>query len=213
MYGLTQAVPPSSEPVTTSLLKSHLRLNTTAEDSLLSMYITSARETFENLTQRSCLTTTWRLHLDAFPRNVIRLPMAPLQSVTSVTYYDSNDNLVTWDAANYSVDTAREPGRIVPKMWFPDWRFFSVFPPLSYKRSPKIIVEFVAGWTTDTIPTVVKQGILLLAAHYFENRAEGQATDLKELPHGFQHIVSQYSLTWCGNMNEPMGGDFGYLVE
>lgn len=206
MYGLSCTTQPASEPITTSLLKSHLRLNTTDEDSLLAMYITAARQLFESYTERACITSTWRLYMDAFPR-VIRLPKAPLQSVTSVQYYDTTNNLVTWSNTNYSVDIQREPGRIVPNVWFPGWQIWPCYPALSWAVSPKIIVEFVAGWTTNNVPALVQQGILLLASHFYANREALTADKLSDLPLGFQAICSQYALNWTSNMNAPMFGD------
>lgn len=150
--------------------------------------------------------------MDAFPK-VIRLPKAPLQSVTSILYYDQTDTQVTWATSNYSVDTKREPGRIVPKVWFPDWRVFPVYPPLSYRVSPKIEVLFVAGWTT--VPALVKQGILLLAAHYFQRRESSIEGSLTDTPQGFNAIVNQYKLGWISNMNPPQFDSkaYGYEVE
>lgn len=202
MYALELVTPPASEPIDVATLKLHLRLNTDAEDTLLSGYITAARQLFEQLTDRQCITATYKLYLDAFPR-VIHLPKAPLQSVTSVQYYDSNDNLVTWDSNNYSVDNKREPGRIGPKVWFPDWKVFPVYPPISYKRSPKIIVEFVAGWTTLTIPQLVKQALLLQASHYYQRRESQVEANLTAVQHGFRTIVDMYKLGWITNMNRP----------
>ncbi len=212
MYGLELITAPASEPVTAAELKAHLRLNTTDEDALLSHFISAARQLFETLTDRAVITSTWSLHLDAFPR-VLRLPRAPLQSVTWVRYYDQSDTQVTWDAANYSVDTKREPGRVVPKVWFPDWRIFPVYPPLSYKVSPKIEVRFVAGWSS--VPALVKQAILLLAAHYFQRRDSHVEGKLDEVPLGFMSIVNQYKLGWISNMNPPMysPNSYGYGVE
>lgn len=208
MYGLECTSPPASEPVTTATLKAHLRLNTTDEDSLLTAHITAAREQFEHLTDRACITSTWKLYMDGFPR-VIRLPRAPLQSVTSVEYYDGNDTLQTWPTSSYSVDTRREPGRVVPSTWFPDWKIWPVYPALSYRRSPKIIVTFVAGWTADTIPALVKQAILLQAASFYEDRSGGM-----ELQPGFLNVVSLYKLGWVTNMNQPWYGEgAGYAVE
>lgn len=214
MYGLEVITGPASEPVTTSELKSYLRLNTTDEDSLLSGFITTARIMFENFTDRSCLSTTWKLHMDAFPR-VIRLPRAPLQSVTHVKYYDTGDTLTTWDSDNYSVDTKREPGRVVPKVWFPDWKVFPVFPPLSFRVSPKIEVQFVAGWTSETIPQPIKTAIMLLAAHLYQNRSATMETKLEDLPLGFRSIVGLYKLGYISNMNPPMYApqSYGYSVE
>ena len=212
MYGLQLVTDLVSEPVSVATLKSHLRLNTTDEDSLLAGYITAARQLFETMTDRAVLTQTWKLSLDAFPR-IIRLPRAPLQSVSSVQYYDSNDVLTTWSSTNYSVDTQREPGRVVPSVFFPDWKVFAVYPALSYRISPKVIIQFVAGWTA--CPALVSQAILLLASHYYQRRDAYEDKAMIEVPMGFKAIVNQYKLGWLSNMNPSMfnANAYGYEVE
>jgi uncharacterized phiE125 gp8 family phage protein len=204
MYGLKQTTPPTDEPVAVADLKAFLRLNTTSEDALLAGFISSARDLFEQQTDRQLMPATWTLYLDAFPR-VIRCPKAPLNAVSSVQYYDSSDTLTTWSTANYSVDTAREPGRIVPSVWYPDWRVFPSFPALSYRISPKIIVQFTAGYAdANSVPPMIKQAIMLMASHWFNQRSETTTDKLDTLPIGWKNVVAMYKLNWVSNMNRPL---------
>src|SRR5690554_6904374 len=115
-WALVRVTQPAEEPVTLVEAKTHLRVDATDEDALISSLIASAREHVEAFQLRALVTQTWRLSLDRFPRGrVIRLPRPPLQSVTSITYTDPGGAQQTLSNTLYDVDTDSEPGRIVLK--------------------------------------------------------------------------------------------------
>src|SRR4051812_2411410 len=83
---------PTSEPITRTEVKLHLRVDVdiTAEDALIDAHIIAARRLVETHTGRQLITATWDLFLPGFPDcDVLALPNPPLQSVTSITYYDT----------------------------------------------------------------------------------------------------------------------------
>lgn len=84
---------PIIEPVTLEELKLHLRieLDQTGEDEYLEGLIRVVREHIEDITRRAIMTQTWDYCLDDFPGgDSIRLPFGNLQSVTSITYKESD---------------------------------------------------------------------------------------------------------------------------
>ena len=81
---------PSSEPITLAEAKLYLRVDTTADDALITALITAARETVERYTSRALVTQTITQVLDCFPGFGFRLAVHPVQSITSITYKDSN---------------------------------------------------------------------------------------------------------------------------
>ena len=95
--------------------------------------------------------------------NAIELPRPPLQSVTSLTVYDDADAASVVAASTYFVDSDREPGRIVlrsGKTW-----------PTVGRVAGGVEVVYVAGYGAATgVPQTIRQGILLLTAHLYENR-------------------------------------------
>lgn len=110
------------------------------------------------------MTQTWDLVLDAFPAGEIRLPLPPLQSVTSVTYTDTDGASQTLDAGQYTVDTAN--ARIVPVSSWP-----------STKAVPAaVVIRYVCGYgAAAAVPASIKAAILLLTGDLFENReAQGE---------------------------------------
>lgn len=156
---------PTEEPITLDDAKAHLRVDNddAGENAWITTAIQAAREQVENDTRRALFTQTLRLNLDRFPLgNTIQIPRPPLQSVASITYVDSNGDTQTWASSNYIVDTASEPGRIVlayGKTW-----------PTAREQANAVAVNFVAGWTSLTMPAAVKQLMYLWVGHWHENR-------------------------------------------
>lgn len=163
--------PPTAEPVTLEEVKAHLVVTTDADDTLLLALLTAAREYVESPgLNRALLTQTWEVTLDQFPHvcqqtphGELLLPRPPLQSVTSVKYYDGAGVQQTLPVTDYYVDVTHEPGRIAPTvgLWWP----------LTLERIAAVTVRYVAGWTTvSLVPRRYKQAILFLLAHWYENR-------------------------------------------
>lgn len=165
--------PPASEPVTLAEAKLHVRQDLDTDDALITGLIAVARETVEGSSWYALLTQTWELVLDRWPYGIaIELPRPPLQSVTSVKYTDSSGTETTWDPANYIADTDSVPGRVVLA--------YNVSWPLTALRPAGAIrIRYVAGWTSAAnVPQTLKQAMLLLIGHWYENREEtGKATD------------------------------------
>lgn len=156
---------PAAEPVSTTEIKSHLRIDFAGEDTLLASYLLAARETCELESRRAFITQTLKLYLEAWPAgDCLQLPRPPLQSVTSIAYTDSDGNAGTMSASDYIVDGASEPGRIVlghGKSW----------PSTTLRPGPSIVITYVAGYgDAEDVPQRYKQAIQLLAGHYYENR-------------------------------------------
>ncbi len=107
---------PTSEPVTLSEVKKWLRVDHDEEDDLLALIIAESRNRVERHTLRHLITQTWNLFLDEWPcGDRIAFPRAPLQSVTSVTYTDSDGAPTVWASTNYVVDPYSEPGYLIRK--------------------------------------------------------------------------------------------------
>src|SRR5882757_5754190 len=112
-YSLVTTVAPPVEPLSRDEVKVHLRVDHATEDGLIDALIIAARRQAESETGRRLVTQTLSLGLADFPRiwpwaispgaeparrfvfpgrfvaGVIDLPVEPVQSVTSVIYYDS----------------------------------------------------------------------------------------------------------------------------
>jgi uncharacterized phiE125 gp8 family phage protein len=157
---------PAVEPVDLASAKTHLHVDGTDDDALITALITAAREYCEGFQNRQYITATWELWLDSFPsEDYIRIPLPPLQSVASVKYYGTDNAEYTMAAADYFVDNKSEPGRLVlayGKSW----------PSTTLRPANGVVVRFVAGYgdAAANVPQKVKQAMLLLIGHWYANR-------------------------------------------
>lgn len=176
MAGVKLIIAPATEPITVTEVETHLRLATGSENTYLATLITAAREDCESFQNRSYITQTWELTLDQWPCFPVKLPMAPLISVTSIKYYDTADVETTWAASNYFVDADSEPGRI-------GLGYNVVLPTTTLRPTNGIKIRYVAGYGAATVvPQATKQAILLLIGHYYENREATSDRKMEELP-------------------------------
>lgn len=156
---------PLVEPVTLAEVKNQTRITDNNSDGVLSSYISVAREAAESYMGRGILTQTWKLVLDGFS-NIIPLPMAsPLQSVTTVQYYDTAGVLQTLATTYYGVDTVSRTGTVFLK---PDQSWPAV---QSERRDGAVIITYVVGWTVAaSVPERIKQGIVQYVAALDQDR-------------------------------------------
>ncbi len=162
-------IAPTVEPVSLAEAKQQCRVDAsvTDEDLLITSYIKSAREFCEGLDWRAYLTQTCELWLDEWPcDDEIYIPCAPLQSVSSITYYDTSDVAHTLDTSIYFVDTVGEPGQV-------HLRAYKSWPAIALRDYNAVCITFVAGWQTpEQVPETIKQAIRLLVGHWYENRED-----------------------------------------
>lgn len=157
---------PTTEPVTTAEAKTHLRVTTSDDDTYIGTLITVARRHVETITGRALINQTWDYFLDNFPPgDKIVIPLPRLSSVTSVKYTDKDNVQTTFAASKYIVDTNNEPGQIV-------LAYGESWPTFTPKPINAVEIRFVAGYgsTAASVPEGVKQAMLLLIAHWYENR-------------------------------------------
>jgi uncharacterized phiE125 gp8 family phage protein len=174
-YGLTLNTAPAIEPVTTAEARRQCHVSDDIggyHDNKLDQLVTAARLYVERYTNRQLITATWTLVLDRFPMpewgtglfSPIYVPLAPLQSISSITYLDTAGATQTWTSTKYRVSIDREPARIVPA--------YGEIYPTTRTTTDTVSIRFVAGYgaTTATVPLALRQAILLLVGHWFENR-------------------------------------------
>jgi uncharacterized phiE125 gp8 family phage protein len=189
-YAVTTA--PTVEPVTLADAKVHLRTVTgdTSEDAaVITPLITAAREYCENVTGRALAAQTVKAYPEAW--GLWRLPRPPFSTITSIKYYDLDDTETTLAAADYQVDAVDGLVLILEE------------PAVTLRELNPIVVEYAAG--AGTIPMAVRQAMLLLIAHWYQNREAVQA-DLsramrvgsvsREVDYSVARLLSQYKVWW-----------------
>ncbi len=156
---------PTEEPITLDQAKAHLRVDTDDDDAYILGLIKVAREYAETATRRALITQTWKYYLEDWPKgDHIDIPMAPLQSVSLITYENSAGTVATWAATEYVVDTYSTPGRVVlayGKSW----------PNATLNVSNPICITFICGYgTPDDIPEMLKAAMKIDFSDLYEQR-------------------------------------------
>ena len=197
------------EPLTLAQAKQQVRRTQVDDDDayLRQTLIPAVRERAEQATQRQLITATWDLKLDRWPcaadlplaergdfaDGYIRVPLPPLQSVTSITYVDATGATQTWATDQYVVDKPAGPraprGRIL-LAYGASW-------PTARDQANAITVRFVAGYgdTDASVPPRLKMGMLLDLGTLFEHREDfvvGQGYAISEFPMGAKSVYLSF---------------------
>tara|TARA_R110001632_G_scaffold142795_1_gene258749 strand:- start:2 stop:655 length:654 start_codon:yes stop_codon:yes gene_type:complete len=184
---------PAIEPVTAAEFKAQVRDDGLTDAEALA-WVTTARAYIEEMNNFAIITQTWKLALDRWPSgrekwwdgvrqgsrtelygpssfSDVPLPRYPLQSITSVTTFDTGNNATAVTVADvFNVDTYRTPGRLALRSG-QTW-------PIALRETNAIVIDYAAGYgsAAGDVPAPIKQGILLMAASLYENRGDGCST-------------------------------------
>lgn len=157
--GLILVEAPAVEPVTLEEAKLHMKVDTTEDDALISVLIAAARKVAEEYTRRAFITQTWEYSIDSLELYT-RLPRPPVQLIESVT--------VDGEAISPENYELIQPDMLLAKV------------PMRAIKPRGVVVRYKAGYGSNSsdVPQPIRQAILMLAAHMYENR-EGQAPEAK----------------------------------
>lgn len=214
MSGSTLTTAPALEPVTIEEARSQCRITDSSEDGLLAGYLLAARSLAERLTDRALVTQTWTETYDhdwptlgrhrhfrpahdgaaPYSRRCILLRKAPVQSVSSITYVDTNGAPQTLDPSQYQVGKRILIGAIEEA--------YGVSWPAVRCQMDAISVAYVAGYASaGQIPETMRQAILLLVDHFFENRSATVISmtrmSVSELPIGVDALLAPHVVPWA----------------
>jgi len=186
---LTLVTAAVTEPLSTGEFKDFARITDNTEDHLIDSWGLAAREKVEDDTRRALITQTWDWILDEFPDSsgaVLTVPLPPLQSVTSITYVDTNGNSQIWAAADYQVDTDSTQGRIMPA-YGQSW-------PSTRDQMQAVTVRFVAGYGDNAVdvPERLLNAMKVLVATWYENREDviiGVAANKMPAPVAYSRLI------------------------
>lgn len=187
--GNVRVIGPATEPVSLAEIKAELRIEGTAEDASLTLYIATAREYIEDVTGMAIGEQEWKLTLDqwpsardkwwdgvrqgalseiAGPERELLLPRYPLKSVDEITVFDDGGNGQTVPVAPaFITDTQQRPGRLVLRrgaVW-----------PIALQTANAIEIEYTCGF--DPVPGPVKMAVLRMASYLYEHRGDCGGAD------------------------------------
>lgn len=151
----------TSTPVSLAEAKAWLRVETDAENSLITALIEAATGMIEQVTGLAIVAQTWELVLDSFADSIL-LPKGPVTGVTSVKYIDPDSVEQTLGASNYALDAVSEPQWLV--------RAADASWPAIASGVNTVTIRFTAEVTRAADLASLKTAILMLVAHWHGNR-------------------------------------------
>jgi uncharacterized phiE125 gp8 family phage protein len=172
----------ASGVLSTADLKEFLRVEHALDDSLIDAIRDAAVRWVEDYLSTFLGDAPAIAYLDAFTSG--NFPIFPIQSITEVKYYDVDGVLQVLSTDNYYFDLIRAPARIV----------FTNPPAIESERLSAVIIVTFAGYLEADIPGPVLHAVKLVAAHFYENRAEEQRNVSHRLKLGVDSLLSQYRL-------------------
>ena len=103
--------------------------------------------------------------------------------MSSIHYYDVDDNEYTFANTSYFQDLKNEPGWVV-------LAYGEQWPTIILRPANGVCVTFIAGETTAaTVKKSWKQAMLLLIGHYYEHREEATDRLLSKVPNAVDALL------------------------
>lgn len=153
----------TTEPVTTSEAKKHLRIDSDDPGySLLSVQLTAARVAVEQYLNASVAQQSRTLTLDAFPTGAINLPFGPVVSVASISYVDTDGAAQTFSSHVRSLD-------VITPAYGASW-------PATRDQIGAVTITYTAGMMAGSPLSLpekyapIKSAILLTLGDLWQNR-------------------------------------------
>lgn len=164
-YPTKITIPATSEPVTSEEAKRRLRVDFADDDADIDLIIKSARDHIEKYCNVRFASQTVEMKCDGFC-DLERLPEAPVSSVTSIKYIDSDGAEQTLAATVYELRAEGLEAELVTK-------YGQQWPPI--QPGSRITVTAVVGYAEA--PAAVKHAALLFIADAYENRENAKLED------------------------------------
>lgn len=187
MYRPVLVAPPEIKPVTLTEAKAWLDIGYTDKDTVITGLIAAATSHLDGWTGilgRCLCEQTWRQDFDRFAR-CLRLPLAPVISITSIKYDDEAGDEQTVDSANYELLT----DDLGPYVKFLDTYAY----PSLHDERPAVRVAYLAGYEDDAVPADIKHAMVLLVRHWFDNpTAVVVGVTAQALPMSVDALLAKY---------------------
>lgn len=155
---------PAATPISLAEAKAHLRVTSSSDDTLITALVQSATDHLDGwsgILGRALVTQSWRIDFDWFSSRRIRIPLVPVQSITSLAYWDTANADQTFNSGNYAL-YRDDQGSFVDLGQGFSW-------PSVYRRSDAIRLTFVAGYgNAASVPYPIKQALLLMVQEMYQ---------------------------------------------
>jgi len=183
--------PASTYPVSLTEAKSHLKVDTTADDTYITSIIKAATQLSEEYTNRFFIDTVIEQYASSFA-DLQTLFKSKVSAVAYVKYYDSDNSLQTLSATVYDTQLNYEPSQI-------QLAENQSFPSIT-KRNDAVVARYTVGYgSASDVPEIIKQAILLTIGNFYQNRNSVVIGRIAtELPMNVKWLLDTYKVQIVG---------------
>ncbi|HHB80718.1 MAG TPA: hypothetical protein ENK83_03080 [Aliiroseovarius sp.] len=180
-------VPGTAIPV--AQFKDHLRLgtgfaDTALQDGVLENFLRAALAAIEVRTGKMLFSRSFQWTLTAWrDLGAQALPTAPVTALTSLTITDRLGATDVIAPAKYYLEQDMHRPRLVAASL--------CLPTIPVGGTATIVFDAGFGAAWSDIPHDLQQAVMLLAAHYYENRSDTTPTG-DEIPHGVASLIGRF---------------------
>jgi len=166
--------------------KAHLRVDHDDEDDLITALAESACASIAENVGRILTDEQWEISIAAVDGDLV-LPLAPVQSVDAITYFDADDIEQTAPVTDFYFFADDDRAILRPKAGR-SW-------PATIAREDAITITITVGMTM--IPPGLIAAAKLLLGHWYDTRAAVNIGNItSELPLGVQYLCDQARRNW-----------------
>ena len=184
--------PASTYPVSLTEAKSHLKVDTTADDTYITSIIKAATQLSEEYTNRFFIDTEIEQYASSFVE-LKTLFKSKVSAITNVKYYDNNNTLQVLSATVYNTQLNYEPSQI-------QLAENQSFPSIT-KRNDAVRAKYTVGYgsSASDVPEIIKQAILMTIGNFFQNRNSVVIGRIAtELPMNVKWLLDTYKVQIVG---------------
>ncbi|MDB4694367.1 head-tail connector protein [Flavobacteriales bacterium] len=169
-----------TDVISLATAKAHLRVDSSAEDALITSLISTAGEIVEEYTGQYLSSCGFTYYADYFS-SVMKIYASPGISITSVKFTDSAGVLQTHSSSEYFTDLKSHPIRVQ----------FENLPTDVDDRVHAVQIAGTAGFTT--VPETLKSAMLLILGHLYEHRKDVLVgVQSAPLVHGAKYLMDKF---------------------
>lgn len=192
-FSLVRVTAPSASPISLAEAKAQMRVEGNDDDIVIQRLIDSAVAFVDaqGVLGFAMITQTWGQWLSPNP-GTVQLSLGPVQSVSAVKYYDVDGVLQTATLSDFNVFGTPNRITVSPKSG-KAW-------PVTQTRDDAIKIEYVIGYgaTSASVPQTVRHALMMLVAHWYENRETSSEKQMLDMPYGFSEMIGIERNQWYG---------------
>jgi uncharacterized phiE125 gp8 family phage protein len=174
--------------ITLADAKEHLEIDHSDRDSMIASLVSAASQLldgYDGMIGKAVAeqTVTYSIKVGS---NWIELPVSPVKSLLSVSYFDENNASQTIDATNF---------RLVGNEDFACLEAVDEFSwPTTYDRADAITFTLLCGFSE--VPDAIGHACKLIVGHWFEHREAASEQSIQSIQWAVESLCGKYRKGW-----------------